>query len=107
MHVTIDYTYTLAYLPVLLLGNISELQRVSKLFLINRLSPVMILQLKRFSIGSYTVAKDTDDVSFPMVLNMAPYCTSECVQVYYVAASTYTERTTLCTWMCFNSENFI
>ena len=66
------------------LGNKSEvegLQRVSRLILIHHLSPVMILQLKRFSIGSYSVAKDGEHVSFPLVLNMAPYCTSECVQV--------------------------
>ena len=78
----INYSYTLVYVCTYFYqGNISELQRVSKLFLINHLSPVMILQLKRFSIGSYSVVKDNDDVSIPLVLNMAPYCTSGCIRV--------------------------
>ena len=62
-------------------SEITELQCVSRLILIHHLSPVLILQLKRFSIGSYSVAKDGEHVSFPLVLNMAPYCTSDCVQV--------------------------
>lgn len=56
-------------------------QRVSRLILIHRLPPVLILQLKRFSIDSYSVTKDNKPVSFPLVLNMVPYCTKECVQV--------------------------
>ena len=57
------------------------LQCVSRMTLIHHLSPVLILQLKRFSISSYNVTKDDEHVSFPQVLNMTPYCTSECVKV--------------------------
>ena len=55
--------------------------RVSKQILIHKLSPVLILQMKRFTIGSHTVTKDNSHVSFPRVLDMAPYCTAECLEV--------------------------
>ena len=55
--------------------------RVSKQILIHKLSPVLILQMKRFTIGSHNVTKDNQHVSFPRVLNMAPYCTTECLEV--------------------------
>lgn len=55
--------------------------RVSKQILIHKLSPVLILQMKRFTIGSHNVTKDNRHVSFPRVLNMAPYCTTECLEV--------------------------
>ena len=85
VRITMD-TYLHAYIYFIYhLGNkseITELQRVSRLILIHDLSPVLILQLKRFSIGSFSVVKDGEYVSFPLVLNMTPYCTSECFQVY-------------------------
>ena len=37
--------------------------------------------MKRFSIGYYNVTKDGRHISFPLILNMAPYCTSDCIQV--------------------------
>ena len=37
--------------------------------------------MKRFEIGPYTVTKDDRPVCFPEILNMEPYCTTECVQV--------------------------
>ena len=66
-----------------LIGSKSEVaeQHVSRLILIHHLPPVLMLQLKRFSVGSYGVTKDNENVSFPLVLNMTPYCTNECVQV--------------------------
>ncbi|XP_065906580.1 ubiquitin carboxyl-terminal hydrolase 16-like isoform X2 [Dysidea avara] len=54
--------------------------RVSKQNLIHHLPPVLILQMKRFNIGFYNVTKDGRHVSFPLVLDMAPYCTSDCIQ---------------------------
>ena len=43
--------------------------------------------MKRFSIGSHSVTKDDQHVDFPRVLDMAPYCTKECVEVctHYVS----------------------
>ena len=55
-------------------------RRVSKQILIHQLPPVLILHLKRFSIG-HTVTKDNQHVSFSPVLNMAPFCTTDCVWV--------------------------
>ena len=55
--------------------------RVSKQMLIHKLSPILILQIKRFHIGKHRVTKDSQPISFPRVLNMAPFCTSECVEV--------------------------
>ncbi|XP_065906353.1 serine/threonine-protein kinase TAO3-like isoform X2 [Dysidea avara] len=54
-------------------------RRVSKQMLIHQLPPVLILHMKRFSIGR-TVTKDNQHVSFSPVLNMVPFCTTECVQ---------------------------
>ncbi|XP_065906575.1 ubiquitin carboxyl-terminal hydrolase 16-like isoform X3 [Dysidea avara] len=54
--------------------------RVSKQNLIHHLPPVLILQMKRFNIGFYNVTKDGRHVSFPLVLDMGPYCTSDCIQ---------------------------
>ena len=55
---------------------------VSKQILIYELSPVLILHIKRFSIGSYRVTKDDRRLSFYFVLDMAPFCTTECIEVY-------------------------
>lgn len=49
--------------------------------LIDNLSSVLILYIKRFLIGSYHVTKDNRPVDFPQVLDMAPFCTVECVEV--------------------------
>ena len=42
---------------------------------IHQLPPVLILHIKRFELGGYSVTKDQWSVSFPEVLDMAPYCT--------------------------------
>jgi len=54
---------------------------VSKQFLIHRLPPVLILRMKRFKNIGETFTKDNQHISFPLILNMAPFCTRECVKV--------------------------
>ena len=49
--------------------------------LIKQLPPVLVLHIKRFLIGTNVVYKNTKHLSFPNVLNMAPYCTNECTLV--------------------------
>jgi len=68
--------------------------RVSKQILIHQLPPVLILHMKRFSIG-YTVTKDNQHVTFAPVLNMAPFCTTECVQVSTICDHAYLIRKTM------------
>ena len=48
--------------------------------MIHELPPVLILHMKRFEI-SYEVRKDDRHISFPEILDMAPYCSSKCVKV--------------------------
>ena len=72
--------YYMFYLHAVAKGDTVEC-RVSKQNLIHHLPPVLILQMKRFNIGFYNVTKDGRHVSFPLVLDMAPYCTSDCIQV--------------------------
>ena len=52
-----------------------------KQLLIHKLPQVLILHLKRFTIGAYTVTKNKAHVSFPQVLDMAPYSSNLCLQV--------------------------
>ena len=55
--------------------------RVSKqIITIHELPPILILHMKRFEIN-YEVRKDDRHISFPEILDMAPYCTSKCVKV--------------------------
>ena len=76
------YIITCVYMHTCVAQNFQITQcRVSKQILIHKLSPVLILQMKRFTIGRHHVTKDDQHVSFPRVLNMAPYCTTECVEV--------------------------
>ena len=49
--------------------------------MIHQLPPVLILHMKRFEISQYRVIKDSRYVSFPEILDMAPYCTDDCVKV--------------------------
>ena len=56
--------------------------RVSKQILIHKLPPVLIFHIKRFSIGSHRVRKDNRPLPFPFVLDMVPFCTTECIEVY-------------------------
>ena len=62
-------------------GEEPVLCQVSKQIMIHHLPPVLILHMKRFDIGSYEVAKDDRHISFPEILDMAPYCTTECIKV--------------------------
>ena len=55
--------------------------QVSKQIMIHHLPPVLILHMKRFDIGFDEVTKDDRHVSFPEILDMAPYCTTKCLEV--------------------------
>lgn len=55
--------------------------RVSKQIMIHQLPPVLILHLKRFEISYDGVIKDNRHISFPEILDMAPYCTTKCIEV--------------------------
>ena len=57
---------------------------VNRQVLIKQLPPVLVLNIKRFIIGISSVYKNTKHLSFPHVLNMAPYCTNECAMVCYI-----------------------
>jgi len=54
---------------------------VAKQIIIHKLPKVLILHIKRFIIGEYMVKKDTTYVSFPYILDVAPYCSNTCLQV--------------------------
>ena len=54
---------------------------VNRQVLIKQLPHVLVLNIKRFIIGSSSVYKNTKHLSFPHVLNMAPYCTNKCAMV--------------------------
>ena len=56
---------------------------VSKQIMIHQLPPVLILHMKRFEIGHANVTKDSRYVSFPEILDMAPYCTVRCLEVIH------------------------
>ena len=58
--------------------------RVSKQLMIHQLPPVLILHMKRFEIGFDEVTKDDRHVFFPEILDMAPYCTSICLEVWII-----------------------
>ena len=59
----------------------SALCRVSKQIMIHQLPPVLILHMKRFEIGDNEVIKDNRHITFPEILDMAPYCTTTCIEV--------------------------
>ena len=60
--------------------------QVNKQLMIHQLPPVLILHMKRFEIGFYAVTKDSRYISFPEILDMAPYCTVKCLEVIvYIA----------------------
>ena len=64
------------------------LSKVSKQLSIASLPEILVLQIKRFSIG-YKVTKYTESISFPLILNMAPYCTNECLKVIFSSHATH------------------
>jgi len=53
---------------------------VSKSLIIHQLPKVLVLHIKRFHLEP-VVRKDDDYVSFTKVLDMAPYCTTDCIEV--------------------------
>ena len=55
--------------------------QVSKQIMIHQLPPVLILHMKRFEIDYNEVTKDNRHASFPEILDMAPYCTTRCIEV--------------------------
>lgn len=58
------------------------LSKVSKQLSIDELPKILVLQIKRFFLGR-NVSKYTAVISFPLVLDMAPYCTNTCLQVIF------------------------
>ena len=58
------------------------LSKVSKQLSIALLPEILVLQIKRFSLGD-RVTKYTAAISFPLILDMAPYCTNDCLQVIF------------------------
>ena len=56
---------------------------VSKQALITRLKNVLIFHVKRFNIGVRAVTKNNKFLSFSPMLDMAPYCSNDCLQVCY------------------------
>ena len=57
------------------------LSLVCKQLLIHQLPQVLILHMKRFTVGPYVVTKNKAHVSFPPMLNMAPYSSDACLKV--------------------------
>ncbi|XP_065906360.1 ubiquitin carboxyl-terminal hydrolase 45-like [Dysidea avara] len=53
---------------------------VAKQIIIHKLPKVLILHIKRFNIGDYMVKKDSTHITFPPILNMAPYCSNTCLE---------------------------
>ena len=53
---------------------------VSKSLVIQELPKILVLHIKRFYLEP-VVRKDNEYVSFTKILNMAPYCTTDCIQV--------------------------
>ena len=47
-----------------------------------RLQKLLILHIKRFEIGNVAVTKNNEFLSFALLLDMAPYCTNGCLQVF-------------------------
>jgi len=79
------YIYrTLLCIVLLCLGGGEDavLCLVTKQIIIHKLPKVLVLHIKRFIIGDYTVHKDSTHVSFPPILNMAPYCSNTCLEVH-------------------------
>ena len=56
------------------------LSEVSKQLSIAYLPEILVFHMKRFNLG-LRVTKSTAIISFPLVLNVAPYCTNTCLEV--------------------------
>ena len=81
-HLYIMYTYVfVGARPDASDDEVLALCQVSKQIMIHQLPPVLILHIKRFKIGPYSVTKDSKYVSFPPILDVAPYCTTDCLEV--------------------------
>ncbi|XP_065906351.1 trichohyalin-like isoform X2 [Dysidea avara] len=55
---------------------------VAKQLVIHKLPQVLILHMKRFTIGPYSVTKNSTYMSFPLVLDVAPYCSESCLKEF-------------------------
>ena len=49
--------------------------------LIHKLPKVLILHMKRFIIDPFEVTKNSTYMSFPLILDVAPYCDASCLEV--------------------------
>ena len=67
------YTYLLGYT-----SNSAELCEISKQLSIAFLPEILVIHMKRFNFGQQ---KSSKIISFPLILNMAPYCTNICLEV--------------------------
>ena len=81
-NIIIDLIYIIGYSEDLTTS--IGLSKVSKQLSIASLPEILVLQIKRFSIGD-RVTKYTEAISFPLILDMAPYCTNECLQVVFTS----------------------
>ena len=75
---------------------------VSKQIAIHQLPPVVILHLKRFSIEPDGVYKDNQHIKFPFKLNIAPYCTTQCIKVCYIFPYIHYYNCRCCLLCCAN-----
>ena len=75
------FIYLLGYSPEV--TSQIGLSEVSKQLSIADLPEILVLHMKRFNLG-VRVSKSTIIISFPLILNMAPYCTNECLEVSFV-----------------------
>ncbi|XP_065906355.1 uncharacterized protein [Dysidea avara] len=55
---------------------------VAKQIMIHKLPKVLVLHIKRFTISDNEVKKDSTHVSFPSILDMAPYCSNTCLEKF-------------------------
>jgi len=51
---------------------------ISKQLSIISLPEILVIHMKRFNFGQQ---KSSKIISFPLILNMAPYCTNTCLEV--------------------------
>ena len=76
--------------------DVYALRNVSKSLIIHKLPKVLVLHIKRFHLEPI-VRKDNEHISFTKVLDMTPYCTTECIEVsihplYYIISGIIFKR---------------
>lgn len=69
--------------------DVYALRNVSKSLIIHKLPKILVLHIKRFHLEP-VVRKDNDHVSFTKVLDMTPYCTTECIEEYQTKYTLFT-----------------